>query len=91
MCSYLNDVTILNKSITSTRRPVFCPSYQLTKMSLAEYESPILTRQLSWESDSYSEFSHQSTDSRGSSESINDQIEEVTSDLNDMLKEVEVM
>ena len=60
-------------------------------MSLAEYESPILTRQLSWESDSYSEFSHQSTASRGSSESINEQIEEVTSDLNDMLKEVEVM
>ena len=54
----------------------------------------LLSRHLSWEVESDtnpgSVFS-QGSDSRGSSESINEQIEEVTNDLNDMLKEVEVL
>ena len=57
--------------------------------------APVLSRHLSWEfgSDINSGFvfSQDSAESRGSSESINDQIEEVTNDLNDMLKEVEVL
>ena len=64
--------------------------------SLLQMQSgPVLSRHLSWEVESDinpgSVFSQGSAESRGSSESINDQIEEVTNDLNDMLKEVEVL
>ena len=62
---------------------------------LLPQSGPVLSRHLSWEVESDinpgSVFSQGSGESRGSSESINDQIEEVTNDLNDMLKEVEVL
>ena len=61
-------------------------------MGQAEQEFPWLARQLSWDERSDSVFSHLSSEeSHGSSESLNDQIEEVTSDLKDMLREVEVL
>ena len=60
-------------------------------MGEAEQEFRWISRQLSWDERSDSVFSHLSEDSHGSSESLNDQIEEVTSDLNDMLREVEVL
>ena len=71
-------------------------------MSVSDYDlllqpqpGPVLCRHLSWEAESDtnpgSVFSQGSAESRGSSESINEQIEEVTNDLNDMLKEVEVL
>ena len=70
--------------------------------SFTDYDSllqpqsgPVLSRHLSWEVESDinsgSVFSQGSAESRGSSESINEEIEEVTNDLNDMLKEVEVL
>ena len=63
--------------------------------SLLQPQSGPLLRQLSWEVESDTNpgsiFSQGSPESRGSSESINEQIEEVQSDLNDMLKEVEVL
>ena len=67
---------------------------QYITMSLAEPEPSLLARQLSWDVESDiqdSVLSQGSDDSHGSSESINEQIEEVTSDLKDMLREVEVL